>query len=84
MRTAIRKTAPRSLPRELTDDEFAALDFERVRCTTCTPCCMAHVHFLYQGKVIWACQRKLEARREGAERARGETGPADDERRIPR
>lgn len=49
----------RQLPRELTDDEFAALDLAQTRCTGCTPCCTGHAHFLYRGKVVWACQTKL-------------------------
>lgn len=50
------------MPRSLTRDEFEALDYEAVRCTSCTPCCMSHVHFLYEGDVLWACQGKLQAR----------------------
>lgn len=53
-------------PRELSPEEFEALDFEAVRCTTCTPCCMSHVHFMYGGKVLWACQTKIEQRKERA------------------
>lgn len=54
------KTPARSIPRELTNEQYASLNFAAVRCTGCTPCCMSHTHFLYQGKVLWACQTKLE------------------------
>lgn len=54
---------------QLSDEEYAVLDIESVRCTGCTPCCMGHVHFLYQDSVLWACQTKLERRKRTAEGA---------------
>ncbi len=49
--------------RQLTDEELASLDFEAVRCTTCTPLCLGHVHFIYRDEVLWACHPKLEKRK---------------------
>lgn len=60
----------RSLAKELTEKEFAALNFDAVRCTGCTPCCMGHTHFLYDKKVLWACQTKLERSKDAAQHAR--------------
>lgn len=55
-------------PKELTREEYEALCFDEVRCTGCTPCCMSHVHTLYDGRVLWACQTKIERReREAAD-----------------
>lgn len=59
----------RDLPDSLTREEFEALDFESIRCIGCTPCCMSHVHFIYEGKVLWACQTKLERRQAKEENA---------------
>lgn len=49
----------RLAPRELSEEEFAALDLNRFRCTQCTPCCTYHAHFLYRGEILWACSVKL-------------------------
>lgn len=54
--------AKRALPHTLTDEEFAALRFDEVRCTTCTPLCTKHMHYLYRDTVLWACQEKLRKR----------------------
>lgn len=51
--------ATRVAPRELSEEEFAELDFERFRCTQCTPCCTYHTHFIYRGKILWTCGVKL-------------------------
>ena len=40
----------RLAPRELSEEEFAALDLNRFRCTQCTPCCTYHAHFLYRAR----------------------------------
>lgn len=58
----------RALPREISDQELADLDFENTKCTTCTPCCMNHAHFLHNGKVLWVCQTKLKKRAEQVHR----------------
>ena len=55
----------RIVPKQLSDEEFEALDLDAIRCTGCTPCCMGHVHFLHDNSVIWACQTKLERTRQG-------------------
>lgn len=58
----VRKTAHRAAVRELTREEYTRLNFDEVRCTGCTPCCVSHAHFLYEKRVLWACQHKLKKR----------------------
>lgn len=60
--TAVHPAAHRSAVRELTREEYERLGFDEVRCTGCTPCCVSHAHFLYQKRVLWACQHKLKKR----------------------
>lgn len=57
--------SPKPLP-QLTDQEYEALDFEAVRCNSCTPLCMNHVHFLYRDEVLWACHTKLRRQKQDA------------------